>query len=127
MKGINFMVMHVIDYIQTKYKIDTHNPIFVSDNKYNIPSRVYKNLNKSYIYTFMDWDKNGYDDSHSYINRKFSGNINSADTSVKYMKKLKVKVNIVDDTSDMEVYTMSFTLSGNYDNIKSVNKDYPLL
>lgn len=117
------MDTRVIDYIQTKYKPESLDPIFVTDNRYNIPLKIAHKLNKTLIYNFGEYDDNGYDNSHLYMKRVFNGDMHNSDANIKYMKTLNVKVDTVDDIDTMKhILDQRVCLSEKTDNVKELRK-----
>ena len=89
----------VLNYIEKKFKPESLDPIFISDSEFNIPENDLKLLNEILYYNLVDYDNNGTDLSHTYMQRVYCGTMHDSNACVKYMKNLNVKVDTVKDIS----------------------------
>lgn len=89
----------VLNYIEKKFKPESLDPIFISDSEFNIPEKDLGLLNERLYYNLVDYDHNGTDLSHIYMQRVYRGNMHDSNSTVKYIRNLNVIVNTVKDIS----------------------------
>lgn len=115
----------VLNYIEKRFGKDSVNPVFIADGDLNIPEKDVELLNKKLTYNLLDYDLNGTDLSHTYIQRSYKGTMHDSNTEIRYMKNLSVKVVTNEEASQMKnsvIFTDRFFVHDSRDNVKTLRR-----
>ena len=101
--GLYFLMDNsVLEYIEEKFKPESLEPVFISESDLNIPEKDMYLLNTKLTYDLVDYELNGTDLSHTYMQRVYCGNMHDSDASIKFMKKLNVKIITADNMGTLK-------------------------